>query len=417
MSSIKIHPPEVKSDNEISIKIDIPLKTKKYFKNDELVIKYDFDVSSVPASILTIPAVTLVCPVAWATGVDVTVDEIDQDYYRSMFNVREGFERLYPGLFDTESEINTTPVENTNGSGTDTAMLFSGGVDSTTSYYRHRDESPTLINIVQERDDEKKIKNQTKYINRFSEQMGVYSTRIYTNAHSVLDVPILSLDFIEELSRDWWNAIHYGIYYMAVCAPYTYYYGVSDLHQGSSYTSNRDLPEAQPFIVESLSWTGTTNSITEDEFKRHEKISVIADFVRSEDSITISSCYNRSARENCMNCEKCFRTALGAAAVGVHPDDIGFPVTDDTVESIKRYLEGNDFTGFHAHMWREIQDRTNRDEFAIDGESLVDTFLSTQIEPDVAGREVKMSTKEILYKYIPYPVNYIIAKTIISIKN
>lgn len=415
MSNIVINEPEVMGKNRVSINLNIPFGIKQYFRNDELILEYDFDVSDVPKSILAVPAVTLASPVGWATGTDIVAGEVDQKFYHTINDVREGFESLYPGFFDNQATLEATPVENPPRKQSGSALLFSGGVDSTTAFYRRRDESPTLINIVQERDSDKKVARQTDYVEKFASLNDVPSTEIFTNAHSVLDVPILRYDFIEELSRDWWNAIHYGIYYMAVCAPYTYFHGIEHLYQASSYTSNRDLPEAQPFIVESLNWTGTSPKITEDDFKRHEKIDLIADFVSEHDEITISSCYNRTLRENCMDCEKCFRTALGAAAVGVPPDQIDFPVNDDTVENMMEYIREHDFAGFHAYMWAEIQDEVTPGEFAIENEELVQKFLNADIEPDKEGREVNLSTNVKMYKLLPYPVNYVAAKVYLSL--
>lgn len=410
MVSIGIGEPKYKSENLVGIEIDVPWRVRKYFGDTELELGYDFNVTEIPKSIFTVPALTLVSPVAWALGADIHAGEIDKECAESLEGVREGLETLYPELFNKKSELHATPVEASFESTGGSALLFSGGVDSTTAFYRRGDEDITLINILQKRDSEQKKQRQSDYISTFSERMEVESTEIYTNGHSVLDSRILGLDFREELARDWWNAVHYGIYYNAVCAPFTFRNGISRLYQASSYTSNRDLPEAHPFVVESLTWSGTTCEITEPEFKRHEKIETIASFVDGHKGITISSCYDRDQRENCMDCEKCFRTALGAAAVGVQPGSIGFPVTESALSNMKEYIREHEYAGFHAYMWSEIQDQVNPNEFAIEDEELTEIFLDATIEPDEAGRDVVLSRNMKLYKALPFPVDYFATK-------
>lgn len=405
MAVIEVSEPKYKSEHLVGIEFDIPWGLRRYFSETELELGYEFDVTEIPKSIFSIPALTLICPVAWALGANVYAGHVDKECVENLDEVRDGLETLYPDVFNLDSELHATPIESKPKSTDRSALLFSGGVDSTTAFYRRRDEDLTLINILQKRDSEQKKERQTNYISTFSKAKGIDSTEIYTNAHSVPSKKLM-LDFRKKLARDWWNAVHYGIYYNAVCAPFAFRYGVSNLYQASSYTSNRTLPEAQPFVVESLTWSGTTCEITEPNMKRHEKIEMISDFVSENSEISISSCYDRSQRQNCMDCEKCFRTALGAAAVGVSPGSIGFNVTESTISNMKKYLQKHEFTGFHAHMWSEIQERVDPADFAIEDKELMEMFLSATIEPDEAGREFTPSLKEELYFLLPFPIDY-----------
>ena len=52
-----------------------------YFKNREnLYIEYDFDVSSIPKSILAVPWLANFITISWFTGSTIIMDEIDADF-------------------------------------------------------------------------------------------------------------------------------------------------------------------------------------------------------------------------------------------------------------------------------------------------------------------------------------------------
>lgn len=405
MVALNVDNPETTVGGNVTVDFQIPLQLKKYFNKDTLLLEYEPDVSSIPESILSIPALTLVAPVAWATDTDIHAGKVDESFIQGLYDVQKGLQQLYPNVFNTDSEFNCTPVENQPRLSNQSGILFSGGVDSTTSFYRRRSEKPDLINITQDRDSESKVQDQSEYISSFADNMGVNSTEIFSNGWSVLHMENLNIDFQHHLERDWWNAVMYGIYYMAICAPYAWECNIDTLYQASSYTSNRNLPEAQPFIVESVQWAGTTTKISEIEMKRHEKIELIGDFVSKHDGVEISSCYTRSIRENCMDCEKCFRTSLGAASVGVSPETIGFEIKAETINNIKLYIRDQDFSGFHAHMWKEIQDTVDPDTFAISDDELIKLLQNADINTNEAMKISDLDTKKKIYLASPYPLD------------
>jgi hypothetical protein len=76
-------------------------------------------------------------PIAWFAGFDVHVNEVDDVFYKSLETIKEEFSRnfsqidLLKGNLVTKNKIkNQYHLDKT-------AMLFSGGVDAYTTYFRN----------------------------------------------------------------------------------------------------------------------------------------------------------------------------------------------------------------------------------------------------------------------------------------
>ena len=100
----------------------------------------------IPQSILAIPVVSMIAPIAWAIGADIEIDALDETYLRSLNNVRKVLTEWYP-RFSTSGTLNVRNVVRNQFGGTRTGLLFSSGLDSLTSYSMHKDEKPDLIAV------------------------------------------------------------------------------------------------------------------------------------------------------------------------------------------------------------------------------------------------------------------------------
>jgi hypothetical protein len=97
-------------------------------------------------SILSIPALSAVVTVAWATRADVYLESVDACFLRSLTNVESIFGKWFPRfLFSTE--IHVDHIVSDASSGKRCALLFSGALDSLTSYLRHKGQKPALISV------------------------------------------------------------------------------------------------------------------------------------------------------------------------------------------------------------------------------------------------------------------------------
>ena len=112
-----------------------------------MFVEYDADIKA-DSSILNLPITATVLPLAWLSGSDIHVDKIDKSFKESMNSLQEVFRNLYPLIpFKTNIVVdkivdNKIELEDPTRR---TAILFSGGVDSTYSLISHIDEKPRLI--------------------------------------------------------------------------------------------------------------------------------------------------------------------------------------------------------------------------------------------------------------------------------
>ena len=87
------------TDNGKKILFDYDVTTssiKKYFNMEEsYYTRYDINVSEVPKSILIIPFLSNIMPIAWFADFDVIVDELDEDFYESIKLVKVEFEKQF----------------------------------------------------------------------------------------------------------------------------------------------------------------------------------------------------------------------------------------------------------------------------------------------------------------------------------
>jgi len=143
---IKIEGPKIVDKKTLSFQLICSKRTKKFFSSNRLVFDYDRNVSQVDTSIQRIPAVASVITVAWVTGADVHVKSLDSKYIESLNTVKSVMKKWYPQLpFSTE--IIAEEAISNSCPGNKYGLLFSGGLDSVTSYIKHRKKGFTLITV------------------------------------------------------------------------------------------------------------------------------------------------------------------------------------------------------------------------------------------------------------------------------
>ena len=149
--SISIGEPEVVG-SRVEVDVTASRRLRRFLSDDTFWVEYDESVEQCPDGILVVPAVVTLAPVAWAAGATITVDEIDSTFAESLPDLFSAYQEQYPSIFTEEVD----PVQHSQvceyepsheQSSTSSAILFSGGVDSLTSYLKHRDESPALFTI------------------------------------------------------------------------------------------------------------------------------------------------------------------------------------------------------------------------------------------------------------------------------
>jgi hypothetical protein len=176
--------------------ITVSKDLEKYFLCYDFFSNYDESIYA-NTSILNIPVLSLVLPLAWITGSDVYVEELDDTFAKSMNALQLEYKKIYPKApFKTKLIVNN--LVNNEFTSRETAIIFSGGLDSTYSLYSNRTLDPRLIMILGVYDIpssntryHEKIKRE--YLN-FAEKEGLKLNFIHTNAVDLMDYEISGME-------------------------------------------------------------------------------------------------------------------------------------------------------------------------------------------------------------------------------
>ena len=212
------------SSDTIRSRITVSRDLEKYFRHYDFFSRYDSRIVD-NRSILDIPALSIVLPLAWITGADVQVDELDRTFARSMDAVHQEYKGIHPKLPFTTRLVADRLVDNKYAS-KNLALLFSGGLDSTYSLFSNIALKPRLIMILDTSDIP--ISNvpfqetlQKEY-SALAEREGLTLNFIRTNALELLDFKRLDHLFGKLPGKDlrcYWDGIGYMLCHIGQAAP------------------------------------------------------------------------------------------------------------------------------------------------------------------------------------------------------
>lgn len=355
--------------SSIRCEFDYPDELNGFFLDTEFVTEYDVDVGDVPESVLPIPWLANVCPLAWATGVDVELPCLDERFLESLTDVREAFRDMYP-QFMQGSEVRCRELRDArfeNQGAENTALLFSGGVDALATYHRHRDENPALISVhgfdvgLRNADAwEEKMER----VGAFARSQGLESFSIRTNMMLFLEDFTLNAHFRRFLQSDWYDAVQQGLGITGLCAPLAYAEQFDTIYMADGASEKYDIKVGNhPKIVDNVAWGRTSIRSDGFELTRQEKIEHVADFVR-ENEIQLHTCLEPGPG-NCGECEKCLRTAFGLVLAGLEPDQHGYQLDERSFERARQQLESGGWKlgPAKAVMWRDLKDHARRETY------------------------------------------------------
>jgi hypothetical protein len=347
------------SDNQVQFKLNIPRRMRKYFLKDTSYVQYDrrIDVSEVAGSILTIPMVSAIAPIAWAVGADVSVAALDATYLQSIAKVKE----VYRGFYPKFSFLGDIRVEKTvaNAFGRKrTGLLFSGGVDSLTSYLRHKHESPDLFSIWGVPDippsEEKFWSRMWADISDLASRDGVSAFQIKTDVYRNMNHELLS----EEFGMIWWGDVAAGLFLFGMCAPVTAIRGAGTVIGASSYTEEfKEGSAFHPLIYNNISWADVTVVQDGYELSRQQKLRYLCrkEYLKYLSNLRV--CWESASKTNCSKCEKCLRTIAGLVIEGVDPNNCNLEIDKKTFPSLKDcFTRGTiQSSSGQLYVWSDIQ--------------------------------------------------------------
>ena len=347
------------SGNELRCKPRLPRSLGKYLLTDTLTIRYDssVDLEKCGESILAIPVVSLLAPIAWAAGADIRINELDATYLESMVKIKDIFKDIFP-RFSCAGGIHAEKAVVNDFGGSGILLPFSGGVDSLASYLKYRDRKPDLVLVsgVQvplfERDYWCGMRAD---VDRIAGMDGVKAFHIEGDLFRDLNFELLSRDFLVE----WVEDVAGSLCLLGLCAPITSSGEIGTVLIASSHTAAYTKPSAaRPVVDNEIAWAGVRVIHDSYEMRRQEKLRYICQHEGKMAYLSnLRACQESVVRENCGRCEKCFRTIVGLTVEGVNPGDCNFKVAEGTYRHIKDcFLKGKIAMGDSRRFeWEGIQ--------------------------------------------------------------
>lgn len=349
----------------LSVDLKLSRGLKKYFFKSNLTVEYDCAIDTVDESILIIPALSLVGPISCATGANVYVEKVDEDFMKSLLTISKLFRQWYP-QFSSEAQISVDKiVKNNPQNGNKKALLFSAGLDSFASYNDMKLEHPDLITLIKTDGRYRYFEKVKAALKHFAEDESVpihfIRSDLWDARSDIVDNRSLEIDF--EM-RGWWEQVSHGLITLGLCAPLTTVEKISQLRLSSTFQNAVERPDGSHFLKNTpISWAGIKiifDTLETRQGKIRHYFRGIQPYYKYLRVCVDPSHYIVPQAEwypkNCGHCDKCLRTIIGLILEGVDPNECNFAVGDDILEQVKAaFSRGTiDKHGDYA-LWIDIQ--------------------------------------------------------------
>jgi len=328
--------------NVLSFKLSLSKNMERYFTSKKLFVEYDVAVDTVDESILQIPAIAGVITIAWAKGADVYAEELDEKYLSSLKKISSIMEKWHP-YFSWSSDIPVGKIVSNKFENTRYGLLFSSGVDSTTTYIRQRGKKPDLIHVL-ETDSQRALKKvETEKIKRklveFAkhEEVGIHFIR--TNIPPGIKPESI---LYEEFGLPWWTYVCYGIILTGLCAPLMVVNNIGSLFMASSWIPGIKFTDSpgygdHPYIMNNLSWANIKIHYDGYELGRQQKLKIIKEYVNETGYYpNLRVCFLPQV-DNCGKCEKCLKNICGMVLTGLDPNRLGFTNVNNKIFDLMKH--------------------------------------------------------------------------------
>lgn len=341
MNHIILNEIEIK-DTIIYFRFETRGKIADLFLYNELWIDYGQEMKGVPYSILVIPFVSIVLPLAWVTDATIWIKEIDRTFYESTFNIRRAYADLYPNYPLKGKIVPSYIVENDMEKKDDGYMLFSGGIDAHTSYINNIKSIKYLVNIqgwYSSVDENNTVANADfKDLNEFAVKQDREFYGFRSNFAKLVSVDRYRY-YAKKVGDSLWHGFQHSMAFISITIPMVYKNGGGLIIIASSFTVGDERVCASYPTTDNEFKYAHHGFVKHDgfEFSRQDKIKIIVDYQRSiGERYIIRVCSFND--HNCCKCEKCFRTILGLVSEGAELTDFGFYLDKPILEFYQDYF-------------------------------------------------------------------------------
>jgi hypothetical protein len=373
---------------ELFVSLKVSEAIRKYFFKNEFKIEYDVNIENVDKSILTIPALSMLAPMAWSSNADIFVDRVDKTYLDSLSSIRKILEVWYPQLV-SQSQIKFNKIVSNhyhNGNG---ALFFSGGIDSLASYLRNKADHPILITLLMDNDRYaafyEKLKN---ILNMFSKDLGNDIHFIKADIWNGTNGTINNMQIAKDSGLPvWWRLVSLGLTTVGLSAPLTAAAGIGFLRLANTYNHSQMRADGSYyFALTKFGWADIHLVYDSTDLTRQQKIRQFFRGNHENYGKYLLVCNDNSRRDsiessfyprNCGHCEKCMRTITGLILEGIDPNECNFRVKDGILMDIKRVFltRSINLPSDIKIFWRDIQEHVDS---SVDFSNVVGTKYSAR---------------------------------------
>lgn len=407
------------SGSTVESEVTVPRELRRFFTGEPFRAEYDVDLTGLHPGLASVPALAYVCPVAWANGVDVRARTADETFLAALREVRAALVRMYPefmqgGSVGAETVVDVATERPADRYG-DSALLFTGGIDSIASFVRHHEGDPTLVCVqgwVVDIDEEERWRETRRHVEAFADAHGVDDQYVRSNFRSALETPMLLAHYKRYLDGGWFSAVGHGLGLTGLCAPLSDALGLDTVHIAATHTAEFDQPwGSDPDIDNRVRWAHTRANHDGYELSRQDKVERIAEYVDGRDAaFAVRTCTQSATGANCNRCEKCYRTICGMVLAGIDPNRFGYEADADTFREIRRGFETGQFL-FEDHVqfyWEDIQRHVDTDRaFPVEGATaFFEWFEDLDLAAFAAESERPLTDRlaRAVARNVPYPV-------------
>lgn len=368
--------------NKIDYYFSIEGKIQKYFnKKNYLFFEYNHNISILPKSILAIPFVANIAPLAWITDSTIKVNELDKSFYDCLSKIKKAYQNMYPNVSFKGKIIVENIVCNSYIPQYEAAQLFSGGLDALATYIRIKEKNPLLITEYgwhKEKTEENAVweKDKTNVVG-FAIRNELENILIHSNYGTFIKAQRIDSDFQRKLGDSWWHGLHHGLAIITAAIPTAFKFKVECIYIASSYFEGYKAKCASdPTVDNNIRFASGKVFHDGYEINRQDKVKIVVDYYsKMKELANLRVCFRKE--ENCCNCEKCVRTILGIVAEGKNPSNFGFNIPEDLSIHVQSFLEENVkyFTPARVMQWNLAKSRMEENQHNILYQDLLRWFL------------------------------------------
>jgi hypothetical protein len=353
--------------SRVSVNVD-PGEARRHLATGTLWADYgDLDLAGVDPSILILPALGSVLPVAFALGVRVSMPVVDAAFAVAVDEMVPVWRRMYPSFardgFALDAERTTASKAPHDPEGA--VLLYSGGLDSAASLIANAERTRALLSVWGadvSLDDEELWRSLDTLVDKTALTAEYRKLVVRSNLRELLDQPRLIHDFLGGPPADWWGGVQHGLGLLTLTAPVTASMGLGVALMAGSHSVDFNVPWGSSPATDNLTrWSGTHVEHDSYELTRQGKIdTLLAPYLRSGGDLLLAVCYQPGrggSSINCGHCEKCLRTASGLLAAGIDPGSVGVETSvvgltswQTRLTSGERRLDSNE-----VFMWEDVQ--------------------------------------------------------------